>query len=202
MRWVDIAQAASAIIVAVFSGLLVIVGYLQVKVYRRQAKIMDTQADILRATQRAFVHVKSIVATPLFDANGVLRVLKVSPEWENSGTTPTRGLRISINWTPYPSDLPRDFPYDYGRPPTRLFLGPKGTSHAGTIDIPPNEVENARSGRARIFIWGRAEYSDVFDSSHHTQFCFRLDIQTVPSAADWMGFVHYGDYNGSDEDIY
>jgi hypothetical protein len=197
----------ATIFLFIATGVLGYFAYRQSRDTKESIRIANRTADLternLVATQRAFVHLKAIVATPIRDPNGVLRALMISPEWENSGTTPTRDLSINVNWTPYAvGDPPPGLVHSFGEPPIRLFLGPKAVSFSGSVSIPPSEYENAKRGAARLFVWGRSEYSDVFEGTnpHFTQFCFQIDIRSIPGASDWIGFVHFGDYNRSDED--
>jgi hypothetical protein len=208
LYYATLAVAIATILLVFATAGLMYFGYRQSRDMRAAVDQAKRSADLaernLTATQRAFVHLRAIVGTPIIDPDGVVRAFKVSPEWENSGVTPTRNLSININWTPHAGgDLPGGFSYAYGASATRLVLGPKAISHAGTINIPPSEIENAKRGAVRIFIWGRAEYSDIFEDTnpHFTQFCFRMDIQTIPGGPDSIGFIHFGGYNLSDEDM-
>lgn len=167
-------------------------------------RVADLTERNLSATQRAFVHLKALDVTVVGKRIAPTQY-KIVPLWENSGTTPTRNLSININWTPYSGgNLPDGFGYEYGTDPTRLFLGPKAESNYGSFDIPISEIRQAKAKTARIFVWGRADYSDIIEGTrqHFTEFCFRLDIKEGggPDGQDWLAFTHWGPHNRSDED--
>jgi hypothetical protein len=209
----DAIAAIATVILAIFTGRLWYataglreIAEMQSGDLKASVAVANRTADLaernLTATERAFVHLKTIVGDPIRDPNQVLRIFTVVFEWENSGTTPTRDLAVNVNWTHQWGDLPGGFLYPYndaGR--TRLFLGPKAISHGGQIDIPRDVIDAVRSGRERVFIWGRADYSDIFEGTrpHFTQFCFTLEVRTIPGAERY-GFSLYGNYNRSDED--
>ena len=154
-----------------------------------------TERNATRA-QRAFAHVSSL-AWSLASA-----AVKVSPTWENNGTTPTKSLRISTNWKAWHGELPADFAYPYTRPPDRLFLGPKGRSDIGSVTIPIRDIQAAIEERVQLYYWGRATYEDVFEGTqpHFVEFCYRLDVKGTAPNAMTLAFSHYGPHNRTDED--
>jgi len=79
----------------------------------------DLTEKTLVTTQRAFVYLESISGDVVGDN------IKVTPIWQNSGTTPAKNLKIKIDWVASPSDLQTDYPYAYRSSATRLFLGPR-----------------------------------------------------------------------------
>jgi hypothetical protein len=155
----------------------------------------------LTATQRAFVYLEHLDMSVIRDRSETAILCKVVPFWANSGNTPTKNLVIKTNWSPSDGDLPRDFSYPYSRPPTSLFLEPRAKSGSTPMDIPIAHIHAATEDRARLYVWGRADYKVVFDRPHFAQFCFRVDVSA--GGADgglWFGFAHYGEHNRSDED--
>ena len=191
----------------ILAALLVAVGFFQFVAFSIQAlyvwlalramrrSALQSQRNLTTA-QRAFVHVGS-VAWSAAGAN-----VKVSPAWDNNGTTPTRGLRISTNWKAWHGELPADFGYPYTRPPDRLFLGPKGQSDIGSVLIPMRDIQAAIEERVQLYFWGRATYEDMFEGSepHFLEFCYRLDVTGATPDKIALTFTHFGAHNRSDED--
>jgi hypothetical protein len=168
--------------------------WLALRAMGRSAQLAGRNAVL---AQRAFVHVSSL-AWSLAGAGGV----KVSPTWENNGTTPSRSLRISTNWKAWHGELPADFAYSYTRPPDRLFLGPKGKTDVGSVTIPIRDIQAAIEERVQLYYWGRATYEDIFEGSeaHFVEFCYRLDAKGTAPNAIAVAFSHYGPHNRTDED--
>ncbi len=67
----------------------------------------------------------------------------------------------------------RDDPLEYVDPPMRFEIGPRSWACGANINIPDATMRNL--GHVRIYIYGEASYSDVFESeSHLTTFCYEI----------------------------
>jgi hypothetical protein len=167
--------------------------WLAMRAMRRTASLAERN---LTLTQRAFVFVRALDWTVSGDS-----VILV-PAWENNGATPARSLRISTNWRSLHGDLPPDFPYNYQRPPDRVFLGPKATCDIGALTVPLRDVQAAMERRLQIYVWGRATYEDIFEGTdpHFIEFCYLVEPSAGPSGAVKLTFTHYGPYNRADGD--
>jgi Sec-independent protein translocase protein TatA len=181
-----------AVQVIAFAALALFVGR-ALRANGRSAQLTERNAMM---AQRAFVHVSSLAWN--LAGGGV----KVSPAWDNNGTTPTRSLRISTNWKAWHGELPADFAYSYTRPPERLFLGPRGQTDVGSVTIPMRDIQAAIEERVQLYFWGRATYEDVFEGSqpHFVEFCHRMDVKGTAPNAIAVSFSHYGPHNRTDED--
>jgi hypothetical protein len=190
----------------ILAALLVAVGFFQFVAFSIQALYVWLALRAMRrsarqsernmtAAQRAFVHVGSV------NWSNAGANVKISPSWDNNGTTPTRGLRVSTSWKAWHGDLPADFAYSYTRPPDRLFLGPMGKSDVGSVLIPMRDIQAALEERVHVYFWGRATYEDIFEGSqpHFIEFCYQLDVKGAPPNIT-IGFSHYGTHNRTDED--
>jgi hypothetical protein len=127
--------------------------------------------------------------------------LQVKPIWRNSGSTPTRNLSIRVNWAHCPiSNVPPEIGTFKDIDPTKMFLAPQAQEWTEAINIPPAIATRALNQEVSIFIWGQADYEDIFDgtSPRFTQWCNRLNF-TV-SGAPSIAAVAYSDFNRSDED--
>lgn len=214
-----------------FTFLLVIVGSFQVGLFVWQLKLIreslddakvaadaaqnaataaqqsaNIARDTLITTERAFVFLEDFDVDPVYAPRGQgveIVSFVIRPAWRNNGTTPTRNMKIIVNWTPWAGDLPDGFGYAYGESvaPTSMFLGPRAREWSDPIKIPGNEATLALKGVQNIYVWGRVEYNDIFDKTrlHFTKWCYRL-VFTRPSPTPQTQFVAFGPYNGSDED--
>jgi hypothetical protein len=191
----------------IYAGLLIAVGaflalafalqalylWLALRAVRRSAVAAERN---MTAVRRAFVYVGSMA----WEAAGAS--VRVSPVWANSGTTPTRSLRISTNWKASHGELPPDFTYGYANPPERLLLGSSARTEAGTVLIPMRDIQAAIEGRVQLYIWGRATYEDIFERTepHFVEFCHRIDAKGATPNDVTLTFVHYGHHNRSELD--
>ena len=150
----------------------------------------------MQAAQRAFVYTSSLDWAPVGDS------VRISPIWANSGTTPTRRLRIATNWKASHGELPADFDINYVRAPESLFLGPNSNAEFGTLLIPMRDIQAAIEERLHLYVWGRATYEDMFeDSQPHTSTSATASRRPArrPTRSS-CGSRQFGLSNGSDED--
>ena len=190
-----------------YSGLLVAIGLLLGVAFLVQSLYLwlalrgvrkSTQAieRNMATVQRAFLYISEMAWAPA-GTN-----VKISPTLANSGTTPTRNLRISTNWKISHGELPADTVFTYTRPPERLFLGPGGRADVGAVLIPMRDIQAAIEERVQLYFWGRATYEDMFEGSepHFLEFCYRLDVTGATPDKIALTFTHFGAHNRSDED--
>ena len=190
-----------------YSGLLVVIGLLLAVAFLAQALYLwlalrgvrkSTRAIERNMTtaQRAFLYIGAMAWSPAGQN------VKISPTWANSGSTPTRNLRISTNWKTSHGELPADTVFTYTRPPERLFLGPSGRADVGAVLIPMRDIQAAIEDRVQLYFWGRATYEDMFEGSepHFLEFCYRLDVTGATPDKIALTFTHFGAHNRSDED--
>lgn len=190
-----------------YAGLLVAIGLLLAVAFLAQALYLwlalrgvrkSTRAieRNMATAQRAFLYIGAMAWSPA-GTN-----VKISPTWANSGTTPTRNLRISTNWKISHGELPADTVFTYTRPPERLFLGPGGRADVGAVLIPMRDIQAAIEERVQLYFWGRATYEDMFEGSepHFLEFCYRLDVTGATADKITLTFTHFGAHNRSDED--
>jgi hypothetical protein len=147
------------------------------------------------ATQRAFVYVSELTWN---SEGGNIRII---PVWSNSGTTPTRKLRIGTNWKASHGELRPD-DINYVQPPENLFLGPGSKAEFGAIFIPIRDIQAAIEQRVNLYVWGRAAYDDLFEGTrpHFFEFCHRVEVAGETPDKMRLSFTQFGSSNGSDED--
>jgi hypothetical protein len=124
--------------------------------------------------QRAFVFLGDVTATVIGN-----NTVDFYFPMENSGTTPTKDMRlhISYQWGPKPLPDNFDFPdlWSPGSPHVNrhTLLSPKGKigQHVGPISLPI--VQAAIHRQTHLYFWGWAKYHDVFQDTplHVTKFC-------------------------------
>lgn len=128
----------------------------------------------------------------------------VQPRWKNGGTTPTRRMRIQVNWGQFPPlPLPPEYGYEFLSIP--FFIGPKAVEGSGFIEMPRAraliDYGAFRDGEpSMILIWGRADYEDVFDKPHFVEWCYELRFDMYDGKRLSATFIQIGNHNRTDED--
>jgi hypothetical protein len=173
-----------------FTGLLAIAtGGLVFVAEKTDNTLKDTLAAT-KAIQRAFVSVKQIDHTPVWDPktkNIVGRNFVV--QWENSGFTATRNMLNNGLWVEREQEIPSDFQFpDLAgmKNVIQTVAGPKATVNAGPLEIPSSVLNSIRDKGHHIYLYGWAEYNDIFDGTprHRTEYCVEVLISSDPKAAD------------------
>jgi hypothetical protein len=204
----DIVIGAATVVLACFA-------VLQFFIYR----LMHQDS---RSVGRAFLFNRGLGFAAIKGIDGGIRGWRFIFNWRNGGTTPAR--RVFMHTSLYmvdkadpvndTGDLPQDFdfPDTYGfREPIEqvlLSIGPQGEMADSPKDIDISDLIHASGGRKRIFIYGWAEYTDIFAGTprHRTEFCFEVIIVTNPmsDAAGTSTFLMtaYGSHNGSEDECH
>jgi hypothetical protein len=215
VRWTDVIQALATVGSVVVAILIYLVYDRQREIMGRQADISATQAEAatiantnVRAIERAFVFlndipehlVHEIVSVGPEMRQGRPAAFFYEPIWENSGNTATKSMTVRLNWMTRDGELPDDFAYPYERPREVMFLGPKMRMPSSSIRISPDEIRRVGERSLHIYIWGRADYEDIFEAHHYTQFCYRLSVEVAEgNPFGWRHRTYYGPYNRTDQ---
>jgi hypothetical protein len=188
-------------LLAVFTLFLVVVGGGQGLLIKRQIKDAATK-------QRAFVFLKTCIFTGSADVN-TKKIIhwKSSVRWENAGETPNRYMRVRINreLTDAPLGENFDFIDHVGGASIPTMLGPKSNIDSDEVDVPINDMIMVGNGTKHLYLWGWAEYDDIFRKTerHRTEFCYKISLTgdaTNPDPA-YLSFrwsLHSA-HNGSDD---
>lgn len=188
----------------------IIVAICTVRSINEQVRLMQTSNEISRANlvsvQRAFVFMKNIEVGRAV-INGIVE-WRFSPRWQNSGTTPTKELRLHVNWWSQPTPLPKgyDFP-DIGEHTDKpVVLGPNAETLSGPFHIPTTALVGVQQGTHHVYLWGRAVYRDVFANTprHITKFCSKItgilgNLESMTETITFQ-FTSHDEYNCADED--
>jgi hypothetical protein len=180
------------------------------KATRDSAEEARKSNDISRANlvsvQRAFVSMKQIEVRRV-TVNGVFE-WRISARWENSGATPTKGLRLHVNFLTQPTPLPKGYNFpDIGEHRDIPFvLGPHAVTVSVPLPVPTAALIEFQQGTRHLYFWGRAVYRDVFRDTpqHVTKFCSELtgifgDLQG-PTELIVFQFAAHDEHNCADED--
>ena len=146
---------------------------------------------------RAYVTVEAIQTHPGNDP------MSYQLEWKNTGQTPAIDVSTYTNWESRTDALPDNFPYPKGSTNDAAALGPGQHVHAWPIFIPGETIERVRRGILRLYVWGAAEYNDVFKdtSRRRTEFCYEIvfDDAAAGDGQIAMGSRISGPHNGIDD---
>ena len=195
-------------IVAIFTIVLAVVAALQAHWTRVAVNAARMSAEIARSAmtdlERAFVVHKKFDTEVGVDAEGT-QVLSISTIFENSGTTLTRHLIQHGNMGLVVGNLPTNFDFpdvETGTDPSRFVIGPKASGGSAAFSIPLAALEGVKKGELNFFLWGWAEYDDIFQGTprHRTEYCFQLTA--IIGAISQRNFEYraYEKHNGMDEE--
>jgi hypothetical protein len=188
-------------------------------------KLWDAGKDALETTERAFVFIDgfNIELTTSADDNRpdaiehlpqtyrndpglFITRFAAQPRWKNSGTTPVQDLKIRVNWRGPEGPIHPDVSaFTYSGDQMPFFLGPQAVEASDVIEMTGtmalvNWQWNPVSPSPRMFIWGRADYRDVFGQPHFTEWCYQLRLsRPVRSERIRAQFIQWGEYNRTDE---
>jgi hypothetical protein len=128
---------------------------------------------------------------------------KIGALIENSGSTPTRGMRTCISFRRFGDDgPPADFQYPDG--PDSLPLPAPVVGGRSEIASAPMPFVAADLAAGNLYIWGWIEYSDVYENTprHRTEFCVRVVVVGVDEDNDELRlqFSPFGPFNGAESD--
>lgn len=173
--------AFATLVIAVFTIVLAVAT-------SRQA---DLTREALIADKRAFVFAVQI--SPVWEKVRDQYHWRLRPVLRNSGSTPTKRLRIYVDCEIRNSVLPPDF--NFRHDPSQIgsgLLPPQYESPAGQAPrtpgaaISPQDIIDTQQGRKFIYLWGWARYNDVFPGTpeHITQYYWFITTVGDPMIYD------------------
>ena len=114
------------------------------------------------------------------------------------------------SWQAFAEGIPSGFSFPDMWDPRELneysviSVGPQSSLKGRTISIPTEAMIEAAEERQRIFIWGWAEYDEVFPNAprHRTEFCAEIKVMGNPKTPDFNNFTlsFERQHNGVDEE--
>lgn len=124
----------------------------------------------------------------------------------NTGRTRAKRFRSVMNFTAPTERLPDDFDYaDQIDVPPPTSLGPNMQSTVPVI-ISLRAMEEIQAERRFGYIYGWADYVDIFGEPHRTEWC--AEVEVIGNPRQLLGereglplnFPFHGKYNGTDEE--
>lgn len=193
-------------VIAVFTGVLAISTIALWDATNRSAKIAH---DTLTKLERAFISFR-VKGRPRVDFNNRLEGWQIVSEMRNSGKTQVVGLYANVSWDAPLNELPDDFTFPDITPgpatPKGGIIGPDDSAFQRPVYMPNAFLEAARQGHIHLYIWGWAEYDDIFEGTppHRTEFAFEILVDSDPYISRTPPFIFNGitAYSGADEDCY
>ena len=192
------------VLLALFAGLLVLLGRDLARrmrdtasaardsaaVAEKSATVAEKSArvaeDALISGQRAFMFIREIKTYLHQDPDTGQFHWTIHPIWANSGNTPTRGLSINTTYRLLDEPLPRDYDFPESREdliPT--IAGPRSMVEAVSGTLSSEDLAAVKEGKKFFYIWGWAEYHDIFEGTKKrvTRFCNQLiEVDGDPAA--------------------
>jgi hypothetical protein len=137
--------------------------------------------DALFGSNRAFVFVKNIDAQFIGQkSTHTITKWRFVAHWENGGNTPTKNMRNRFNYTLFkePVDLGFQFSDVGDQPNGPTMIGPRAVMHSSFIDIPVDDLQKLKDGDAHAYLWGWADYNDIFPNTgrHRSEFCVKIVV--------------------------
>lgn len=163
--------------------------------------------ETTRDTQRAFLAQKGVDGTNEITPDGKLVDEIFLVRWENSGNTPIRHGMVHAEPHKRTDNLPPDYDFrDTDSQITQMSLGARGITST-TVVVPAADIDLARQGKARLFIWGWASYRDLFfpkTPEHLHEFCVEIKFTRTkvipdPLNVTWVT-TSCGQHDCDDED--
>jgi hypothetical protein len=164
---------------------------------------------------RAFVFAKAVGVTPntltkaYTQVQGTYEVpvsWVVCVIWENSGGTRTKNMFSHVSHDFFDGEMPDDFTFpdlgDQIRVPT--MIGPRSVIMSGAFEFKVNDqrVADVSAGKKHLYIWGWAEYDDIFDGTprHRSEFCYELFFVGAFPVKAQFGHRMHRLHNAADDD--
>lgn len=175
-------------LLALFTGLLVLLGWVLARRMREAVAAATDSAgiaqksarvaeDALISGQRAFMFIREIKTILHQDPETGKFQWTIHPIWANSGNTPTRGLSINTTYRLLDEPLPQNYDFPESREDLiPAIAGPRSMVEAVPGTLSSEDLQAIQNGKKFFYIWGRAEYHDIFEGTKKrvTRFCNQL----------------------------
>jgi len=172
-------------------------------------RLASDQGRAAIARERAFVFPMDVRPIPQIDAGtGKVVGWLLAVVWKNSGMTPTRNMYARVSIKPFPATLPDDFDFPDigGGENVRLLVGPGAEIESSPLRIHDDVilVLAGKSDVARLYMWGWAEYNDIYEGTprHRTEFCYEWSITGDVTNYERLSFRYtlHRKHNGADDE--
>jgi hypothetical protein len=134
----------------------------------------------LIATQRAYIRVANFpwLWRPDTDPARIGKYwYDIQPVIENTGNTPTRGMKVVVDSALQTTPIPEGFEFSYRSTPGDTIVGAKQTIGANRVAILDEDLAAVKDGKKFFYIWDTITYHDVFVGTtlHTTEFCTEIN---------------------------
>jgi hypothetical protein len=89
-------------------------------------------------------------------------------------------------------------------PDVHVMIAPGGTIDSGELLIQLEQMDNIHAGTQHLYVWGWAEYDDVFvrTARHRTEFCYKWTVGGNVRDPKKFGTRYniHARHNGADEE--
>ncbi len=139
---------------------------------------IETSYKSFVSTQRAFVHVEPLFGL-VVDGEKALQGAFLQPIWTNRGLTPAKNVTAwaVFGLRPTPLRDTRDLAGHMGDDELVISdLGPSAQGKSPILPVTLAQIQSAMDETEFAYIWGGADYDDVFEGTPRrtTRFCLRL----------------------------
>jgi hypothetical protein len=152
----------------------------------------------MKATYAAHVAIVSPKsAADLNQRGGALLKMRFWATLRNNGQSETQNMRstVAAKTLPMGAEFIYDFPGEVDDPPHGMVIGPEVELNTGEVEIDAQLIYAIITGGGRLFVYGWAEYDDIFPDTmrHRLEYCFQIRVQPT---GGWMtNFDTYGPHN-------
>jgi hypothetical protein len=206
--------ATAALVIG--TGILARIGYIEIG-HGKESMRLAERAHI--SAEQAFLSSYSVTLNAVLREDGSVLGWVFSPQWKNSGSTAARYVVMHANTHCEASmgGLPDDFTYPEQwdadeREVSTISIGAQGEITDGPKFISIGYLVSAMLRQRRIFIYGWAEYNDIFPNTlrHRTEYCTEIVVRsnpqtnpgTLPGHASPFTFSFQGKHNGAEDECY
>jgi hypothetical protein len=184
-------------------GLAAIVGvamsalgvYLVWTTFRETRKSNEIARESMERQLRAYLCFESI------DVDASHGDVKLTAFWKNTGQTPARKADVWLNWEDMIGDMPANFPFS--KPEQQDDDGACTVSSGRTVlafedkKVPKDVFGACCEGTRNLYVWGRAEYTDIFGASWHDEFSAKMITVANPKRSKDVNWIMLPKHNTS-----
>jgi len=180
----DIVTRIIEIVIGAFVGVvLVVVGFMQYRVYRQQAAIMRVQNSAWVNIQRISTWEEDRGASDIF--------YHFQGLFKNTGSTLAKVKFAHINYLTSPTRLPNDYDFHNLAGGTNLhgfLLNPQSEIGGDASEVAQSFLDDVREQKKFFYIYGTIIYDDTIGKDHVTMFCAELAGSTYQVTMNGMRY--------------
>jgi hypothetical protein len=165
---------------------------------------LNASIDAARTEQRAWVGIEDVKVTETSEGSPIGVTVWV----RNTGKTPALNLKnVTIIGRAYPPDELSDTDFrlvddgvDFARMPGTLMPGAPVSVPVHTVyPMTAQRLDDIKSGREVLYVWGTIRYEDVFKRTHSTKFCvFAVPNVDLGKQGFTLNFWYWKRHNDAD----